>query len=286
MYKILYSDPKPEPAFDYAAPQDALRTLVEELARPRSATHEAPENERCRGLLARRLDRLGYHVSLEGPHQNVLALPRGYAGEPLTLVGAHYDSVPGSPGADDNASALAALLSCAAYHAGRRHPPRVAFVAFNREEEGLLGSADFVRRLGRGAGPSIRRAHILEMVGYTGPSQRGVEGLPFQLPRVGDFLGLVGDTQSGVEGLVQLARGASPELHVLGVELSLYLAQRVHALHRSDHAPFWAAGRPAILWTDTAEHRNPHYHRPSDLPETLDYAFLQRVTELLIAACG
>jgi hypothetical protein len=51
---------------------------------------------------------------------------------------------------------------------------------------------------------------------------------------------------------------------------------------RSDHFPFWQAGLRAVLWTDTANFRNPHYHRPSDLPETLDYEFMARVTELLI----
>jgi hypothetical protein len=53
---------------------------------------------------------------------------------------------------------------------------------------------------------------------------------------------------------------------------------------RSDHAPFWERGRPALMWTDTAEFRNPHYHRPTDTPDTLDYDFMAGVTRLLIHA--
>jgi hypothetical protein len=54
-------------------------------------------------------------------------------------------------------------------------------------------------------------------------------------------------------------------------------------LQRSDHAPFWASGVPAVMWTDTSEFRNPHYHLPSDRPETLDYGYLRSVTQLLVA---
>lgn len=55
-------------------------------------------------------------------------------------------------------------------------------------------------------------------------------------------------------------------------------------LHRSDHSPFWLAGLPALMWTDTAEFRNPHYHQPSDTPQTLDYGFMHQVTALLCSA--
>ena len=54
-------------------------------------------------------------------------------------------------------------------------------------------------------------------------------------------------------------------------------------LHRSDHAPFWEAGIPAIMWTDTSEFRNPHYHRETDTPDTLDYDFLAKVTRVVLA---
>jgi len=103
----------------------------------------------------------------------------------------------------------------------------------------------------------------------------GVSGTPIQTPTVGDFLGLV-----GTYGSRQLLN------HVLFLpDVPLEMIERIsHHLLRSDHAPFWRAGLPALMWTDTAEFRNPHYHRPTDTPETLDYEFLAGVTRLLVHA--
>jgi hypothetical protein len=84
--------------------------------------------------------------------------------------------------------------------------------------------------------------------------------------------------------IIEQAPRSTPNLRVLGLQLHLSIAQRFSVLHRSDHVAFWSQSISATLWIDTAEFRNPHYHEPSDTPETLDYAFLQQVTELLIAA--
>ena len=70
---------------------------------------------------------------------------------------------------------------------------------------------------------------------------------------------------------------------MLALELFNRVDQLPWVLNRSDHVPFWWAGIPAIMWTDTSEYRNPHYHLPSDLPETLDYDFLARTSRLLLA---
>ena len=117
-----------------------------------------------------------------------------------------------------------------------------------------------------------------------------VEGLPKGLPvRLvrdrGDFLAVLGNRNSLqlLDSLLRTARGYWPDFPVVGLKIWCGLERRFHHLQRSDHAPFWQAGIPALMWTDTAEFRNPHYHQPSDKPETLDYGFLQSVTRLLIA---
>jgi len=74
-----------------------------------------------------------------------------------------------------------------------------------------------------------------------------------------------------------------PEFPVWGLKVFFGLEKKFSDLRRSDHAPFWDQKIAALMWTDTSEFRNPHYHQPSDTPETLDYEFLQKVTQLLVA---
>ena len=132
------------------------------------------------------------------------------------------------------------------------------------------------------------QVHILEMVGFT---QEGTlfpeEPRPMvQCPDVADFLGLVGTHQSRHILDHVLACAGYSKIPVYG----LYLPERslgeirLMAPHvfRSDHDPFWCKGIPALMWTDTAEFRNPNYHQPTDTPDTLDYGFMAEVTRLLI----
>ena len=117
-------------------------------------------------------------------------------------------------------------------------------------------------------------------------SQRLPRGLPIRLGRDrGDFLAVLGNRRSRklVDSLMRCATSYVPELQVLGLKIWCGLENRVHHLRHSDHAPFWKAGKPALMWTDTAEFRNPNYHQPTDTPDTLDYEFLRSVTHLLIA---
>jgi len=132
------------------------------------------------------LQSYGYKTEFQGRFANLLTLPPS---TPCILVGAHYDSVPETPGADDNASACAALLACAKANAKYVPKTPVMFVAFNREEDGLLGSQDFVNHYKI----NLVEAHILEMVGYCqhgAQSQKLAPGLPVSLPETGDFLGI------------------------------------------------------------------------------------------------
>jgi Zn-dependent M28 family amino/carboxypeptidase len=265
--------------------EEELREAVATLAAPRHYTAERDSNRRACEWIRSRLEGFRYVVRLDGPYDNVIALPRSADGAPLVLVGAHYDSVPGCPGADDNASAVAALLACARCVAQHAPNAAVAFAAFNREEDGLLGSTDFASRL-TSNGLKIHAAHVLEMVGYRDRrpnSQRLPAGLRISIPDTGDFLGLVANaiSHSSLDTVLFNARTYVPDLPVFGLKLPPGAEIAVADVLRSDHSPFWAAGIPALMWTDTAEFRNPHYHRPTDTPDTLDFDFLHSITRLL-----
>ncbi len=230
---------------------------------------------------------------------NVLArkVGRNPALSPI-LVSAHYDTVPGSPGADDNASGVAAMLECARVLASAPIQRTVEFVAFDMEEsqpegEGLIGSGAFVRD--QASARDYQGVYNLEMVGYTsGPGTQGFPpGFQFLFPGVyrhveergfsGDSVAVVAQDRSVTLSQRMAAAQYAPDLDILSVEISAGMPVPSDVFH-SDHASFWAAGIPAIMITDTANFRNPHYHTPGDTADTLDYTFLYRVTCALVAA--
>jgi Zn-dependent M28 family amino/carboxypeptidase len=207
---------------------------------------------------------------------------------PLVLVGGHYDSVGGCPGADDNASAVAAMLACAKACSSSKPAPAVCFVSFNREEDNLLGSRDFVQWLDTQPLIKIECAHILEMVGFASDlpkTQRIPSGLPVRVPDTGNFLGLLAnrDTEEALEQALASASTYLSSLPVIGLRVTLGLEKYFPVLLRSDHAPFWHKKIPALMWTDTSEFRNPFYHQPGDKPHTLNYTFLRAVAQALTA---
>lgn len=263
-----------------------LRHAVETLSVPRHYLEEPAQNRRARDFVAETLRDLGYDVTFQSACDNIVASNAGDAALPRLLIGAHYDSVPGSPGADDNASAVAALLAVARSLALLDARLPVVFVAFNREEEGLLGSQSFSRHLKSERPFQVREAHVLEMLGFTATTiTQRKPALPIRLPERADFLGLIAKARANrtIPALLGTARAHVPELAVLGLRVWFGLDRYFPVLRRSDHAPLWDAGIPAVMWTDTAEFRNPNYHQPTDTPDTLDYAFLTRVTQLLLA---
>lgn len=264
-----------------------LLDAVVALARPRHMFRQRAENRRAAQYVADALEEHGYAVEIEGELGNVVATPKGPIDHPMILVGAHYDSVPDTPGADDNASGVAAMLACARALARFEPAPPVGFVAWNGEEDGLLGSVDFVARRRSQGGARIAAVHVLEMVGYA-THEPGSQRMPVPVPGapdVGDFIGLLSNQRSNhlVELAANQAEAMVPELPVVGLKVYLGLEGWLPVLHRSDHSPFWKAKVPAMLWTDTAEFRNPNYHRTTDTPETLDYGFMRRVAQLVIA---
>jgi Zn-dependent M28 family amino/carboxypeptidase len=265
-----------------------LRASVEMLSFPRHYFAEHRANRRARDLLLKQTRSFGYTPALQGSCDNIVMGSDDRPAAPAILLGAHYDSVPGTPGADDNASAVAVCLECARLIKLHNLGP-VLIVFFNREEDGLLGSEEFVASLPSPCAPAIGESHIFEMVGYRDRSP-GSQRLPHGLPSLftsnaGDFLALLANSQSNTiaGNLLALAACYLPDFPVTAVKTYLGIEKLLGDLNRSDHAPFWRAGISSIMWTDTSEFRNPHYHLASDKPETLDYEFMADVAKLALA---
>ncbi len=277
------SKPVPESIRDRLAAisQDDLREVVERICVPRPTG--TPENEAVRRSI------IELFSGMETGHLGVGVDDAGnvVVGDPRQakiLIGTHYDSIPGTPGADDNASGVSGLIATAQAIGPKEG---VCYVAFDGEECGFVGSRALVAGLGQ---HRLEQVHVLEMVGYASRepgSQRNPVPV-IQAPTVGDFLGLVGTYESRrlLDHVLDTAYCHAVPVQVLFLpDVPLEMIGRIsHHLLRSDHSPFWQAGLPAMMWTDTAEFRNPHYHRPTDTPETLDYEFLAGVTRLLVHA--
>ena len=203
------------------------------------------------------------------------------------LIGAHYDTVSGSPGADDNASGLIVLLEVASRLRAQPLTRPVWLVAFSLEEQDRLGSQAFASRL-KAEGRELAGAIILECVGFArshAGTQQPPPDVPIAVPTQGDFLAVVGNEASRplVRQLEQEAQRHVAQLKTL----SLVVPGRGEAMphtRRSDHASFWDVGYPAVMLTDTANFRNPHYHRETDTVDTLNLEFLSNVVTTVVAA--
>lgn len=233
--------------------------------------------------------------ALGGTYRNVVAslLPthgaqhrsHGTPAAPLILA-AHYDTVEGSPGADDNASALAVLLETARRLCGTDRSREVLCIGFCLEEENLLGSRAYAAEL-KAAGREITGAIVLECVGFAcarDGSQTVPPGVPIAVPTVGNFLAIVGN-EASTTLTSSVARAAGPHVPVVPLVIPGN-GERLPDARRSDHAAFWDHGFPAVMLTDTANFRNPNYHRSTDTLETLDLAFLADVAAAVTAAAG
>ncbi len=281
-----------EPAAEFAeiageVSEQRLRQTVEAISVPRNFFRQRAANQRIAGWIFDRFAELDLAPRYQGEFANVVATTPACGSTPAVLIGAHYDSVPGSPGADDNASAVASMLECARLSARDfRHLP-LCFVAFNCEEDGLLGSGDFVERFVVEDSFPIRLAHVLEMVGYCDHrpgSQRIPPEFPVRIPDAGNFLGVIANGRSAemASQALGLANRFFEDFPVLSLNVYLGLEHVFPDLKRSDHTSFWQRKIPALMWTDTSEFRNRNYHRASDTPDTLDYGFLKQVTQLLL----
>jgi Zn-dependent M28 family amino/carboxypeptidase len=211
------------------------------------------------------------------PAQNSAAVP------PLILA-AHYDTVMGSPGADDNASGLAVLLEVSRRLQRAILTRPVQFIAFCLEEENLLGSRAYVAHLAE-TGRSIYGAIVLECVGYASDqegSQRTPPGIPVAVPSVGNFLALIGN-QTSASLTAALSQTMASTIPVVPLIVPGN-GEQLPDTRRSDHTAFWECGFPALMVTDTANFRNPHYHRSTDTVDTLNLKFLASVADAVTNA--
>jgi Zn-dependent M28 family amino/carboxypeptidase len=278
---------------------DNLKRHVEELAgrigernvwRPEAMAAAA-------GYLRTTLEDTGYVVNVQPiasrgqTVNNIEAILPGHgAAEEIIVVGAHYDSVADSPGADDNASGVAAMLELARLLAGTALPRTVRFVAFANEEAPFFYGDEMGSNLyaasAQAQGERIEAMLSLETVGYY-TDQPGSQGYPFPFslfyPDTGNFIGFVGNLSS--RPLVRKAVGAFRASTAFPSE-GVAAPSGIEGIHWSDHWSFWEAGYPAIMVTDTAPFRYPYYHTSMDTPGQLDYTGLARVTSGLAEVVG
>lgn len=218
---------------------------------------------------------------------NLIVERRGnHRPEEVIVIGAHYDTVPTTPGADDNASAVAVLIEVARRLCSSPGRRTVRFVAFACEESPhgftqTMGSRVYARRCAS-AGERVVAMLCLEMVGYytTEPdSQAAPPGIPRFLrwifPKRGDFLAVVGNMRSW-RLVWRFRRGFKRAVRF--PLFSISLPEKIEDIRRSDHSSFWDVGYRAVMITDTSFLRNPNYHLPSDTPDTLDYERMAQVT--------
>jgi aminopeptidase YwaD len=219
-------------------------------------------------------------------YRNIIARGKAHSNATMIILGAHFDSVEQTPGADDNASGVAVLLEAARLLAGARLKHQLVFCAFNLEEQNMIGSTHLAKKLKQG-GAKISAMISLEMVGFTDRrpgSQKYPPALSWFYPEQGDFIGVIGNWRS--YSLLKRFTRLMRQTQRLSVESLTVLGNGflIPAVRLSDHSPFWDAGYPALLVTDTSFFRNPHYHRPSDTIETLDLDFMVKVCEGVVTA--
>lgn len=221
-------------------------------------------------------------VAVKSPPHSMSAMP-GECPAPL-LIGAHYDTVAGSPGADDNASGLVVLLEIATRLRSLALSRPVWLVGFCLEEQDRLGSQAFAARL-KAEGRTLGDVIILECVGFSTDrpaSQQIPPGVPQSVRTTGDFLAIVGNesSRSLVEAIEQHATIHVPALKTQSLVVPGCGEVLPHT-RRSDHASFWDQGYPAVMLTDTANFRNPYYHTSADTLATIHLGFLDAVADLV-----
>jgi Zn-dependent M28 family amino/carboxypeptidase len=275
-----------------AALRDRLRADVEMLAsqvgdrnawRPKTLSDAADRVDaafREPGLAPRRQTFDAGGVACDNVSAEITGLRRP---SEIVIVGAHYDSVSDTTGANDNASGVAAMLALARVFASKHPQATLRFVAFANEEPPYFQTPDMgslvYARACRNRGERIVAMLSLETIGYysdaTG-SQKYPPPLSLFYPSSGNFIGFVGDRSSAdlLRRVVETFRSTT-KFPCEGAALF----SGVPGVGWSDHWSFWQAGYPGVMITDTAPFRYPHYHTRADTPDKLDYERMARVVE-------
>jgi Zn-dependent M28 family amino/carboxypeptidase len=275
-----------------------LRQVVTMLAQEIGvrACRDTDKLEQTAQYISSQFTSFGYQVTRQpflffgNVYHNFVAELKGTSSpEKILVVGAHYDTTRTTPGADDNASGVAGLLGLARMLADKRPAGTVRFVAFALEESPVyrtesMGSYQYAQSL-KEKRENVEGMICLEMIGYF----RDEDGsqhypLPFfnrTYPGTGNYIAMVGNMTSKrfTEQMAQAFKN-SVDLPVV----TLNAPPIVIGIDFSDHWSFGKFGYKAFMVTDTAFYRNPHYHAPTDLPETLDYDRMAKVVEGLAAA--
>ncbi|MBI4954120.1 MAG: M28 family peptidase [Myxococcales bacterium] len=269
------------------------------IAHPRAAGSE--HAVAMRALCAERLGAAGFEVEQQayGTGVNVVGTKRGGGpGAEQLLVSAHYDGPPGCAGADDNGSGLAALLETARVLGLGRFERTLVAACWDEHESGLAGAAAYV---GRAVSRRERFATtlVLDSVGFT-DARPGAQQVPPGIARAfpgalaeldasgrrADFVTVLAD--SDARPLVEALRSHASRVGLRSIVLELGDAEKAASdpAHRSDQEPFWLDGYSAVLLTDSGDYRNAAHgcRGGDDLPDTLDYDFLEQVTGASVGA--
>lgn len=195
----------------------------------------------------------------------------------IIVVGAHYDTF-SNPGADDNASGVAGMIELAEYAASKKYDRTLKFIAFANEEppffkkEGM--GSEVYAKAAAARKDDIKAALVLEMIGYFSEerlSQRYPPLVGAFFPNRGNFIAQVSNLGSRkLAGRIDKVFTGATKLPLRTASLPSF----VPGVDYSDHRSFWRAGYPAMMFTDTSFYRTPHYHKHTDLPDTLNYEYM------------
>jgi Zn-dependent M28 family amino/carboxypeptidase len=275
-----------------------LRMVVTKLSREIGVRsyQDFDRLEKTVKYLSAELSSFGYQVATQSfkfaghIYQNIIAERKGTKSPGQVLVvGAHYDTVRTTPGADDNASGVAGILGLAQLFANRPLEKTVRFVAFPLEEPPAyrsrnMGSYHYAASLKKAREP-VEGMICLEMIGFfsdrPGSQHYPLPFMNLKFPKAGNYIAMVGNRKSK-KFTMQMAEGFRKAVNLPLVTLNAPAI--VVGIDFSDHWSFGKFGYPAFMVTDTAFYRNPNYHSPSDLPDTLDYNRMAQVVEGLKAA--
>ncbi|HEX9080394.1 MAG TPA: M20/M25/M40 family metallo-hydrolase [Desulfuromonadaceae bacterium] len=273
---------------------DRIRGHVRALEGVRHPVAAPEALERAADYIAESLGSQGYEMADHRfpdrgrTFRNVIATRRGLSTphERVVLL-AHYDTVAGTPGADDNASGVAVLLETAALLARFGFERTIHFIGVSLEENaregdpcsGTRGSRALAAHA-RENGWEIEGVVVLESVAYAGDTivQAVPPGVTIPVPEAGNFIAVVGNERSGelLDGFVRAVERYRADLPHVGLAVPGN-GDMLPDSRRSDHAPFWDEGFRALMVTDTTNFRSPHYHRPTDTLDTLNLEFAAKV---------
>ncbi len=223
----------------------------------------------------------GYEVSGKMSYNLEVEIAGTDRPEEIVVIGAHYDSVIGSPGANDNATGVAAVLALAGRFSGQRTSRTLRFVAFVNEEPPFFQTSSMGSRVyaqaSRQRGEKVVAMLSLETIGYYAEedgSQRYPPPMSLFYPSTGNFIAFVGNVKSGP--LVREVVG-SFRRHAKFPSEGAAFPGFIPGVGWSDHWAFWQEGYPAVMVTDTAPFRYPAYHSHQDTPEKVKYDQMARV---------